>query len=304
VTQPRALVTGSAGFLGRHLSAALRASGWQVWACDIAGDPSGGTDCRQVFYDTDHTGPDYDLVIHAAAIIGGRQVIDGNPLATAENLELDAAMFRWAATHRPGRVLYLSSSAVYPVQFQTASRTAERLVEAHANPAGYVGAPDQVYGWSKLMGEVLADRARQAGVPVTVVRPFSGYGPGQALSYPFAAFADRVRRREDPFTIWGDGTQTRDWIHVHDLVSAILTLIGGGEDGPVNLCTGRPTSFNELARLFFAAAGWQPARVAYQRAAPQGVAWRVGDPTRLHPLYRPTVALEDGIAEALAPASH
>ena len=129
--------------------------------------------------------------IHAAAIVGGRAKIDGNPLALAVNLELDAAMFQWALRTRPGRVVYLSSSAAYPVGLQ-GTRDHRPLLEGDIQVDDFwpvFGTPDALYGWAKLTGERLAALARAEGVPVSVVRPFSGYSHDQSEDYPFPAFA-------------------------------------------------------------------------------------------------------------------
>jgi nucleoside-diphosphate-sugar epimerase len=232
-------------------------------------------------------------------VIGGRAKIDSDPLALAENLELDAAMFRWASRTRPGRVVYLSSSAVYPVGLQKSPVHNGPLKEWQQETDGGVsGHPDQVYGWSKLVGEMLAGKLGEAGVPVTVVRPFSGYGADQDPAYPFPAFIQRARRHADPFEVWGDGQQARDFIHVDDMVAATLTMAASGIDGPLNICTGRATSFDELAGLVCEAAGYRP-MLQHHPEQPRGVAYRVGDPTRLLEVYEPKVTLEEGIRRAL-----
>ena len=294
-----ALITGSGGFVGRHMMAALLHSGYRVQAVDVTWDGIQYEpllrDARDFFREDMRR---FDVVVHCAAVVGGRATIDGDPLALAVNLELDAALFQWAARARPGRVVYISSSAVYPVMLQGADDGRPLRESAVTLDDPIVGLPDQLYGWSKLTGEVLAGHARNAGIPVTVVRPFSGYGEDQSPDYPFAAFAARARAREDPFVIWGDGTQVRDWIHVDDITAAILAAVDGGTDGPVNLGTGRPTSMRELARMFCAAAGYQPDfKVLPDR--PSGVAYRVADVTRMHEFYRSAVSLEDGIERAL-----
>jgi nucleoside-diphosphate-sugar epimerase len=156
-----------------------------------------------------------------------------------------------------------------------------------------------MYGHLKVMGERLADAYRRQGGTVTVVRPFSGYGEDQDARFPFGAFTARARRRDNPFEVWGDGTQVRDWIHVSDVVGAILAACEQGVDGSVNLATGRPTSFNELAQLFAAEAGYSP-EIKHVLDAPRGVAYRVGDPALLNTFYTPRVSLEDGIRRALA----
>lgn len=297
--RPRALVTGDQGFLGRHFTAELKRRGYDVVGCDTKTTRS--QDCRRLFGEDVRlrTMPHWDLVVHCAAVVGGRATIDGDPLATAESLSIDAEMFRWAAVARPGRVLYFSSSAAYPVSLQTSAQAghlAEDWIQLWAP-----GKPDQVYGWSKVTGELLAARLREAGVPVTVVRPFSGYGEDQDETYPFRAILERVRRREDPLEIWGSGEQVRDWIHVDDLVAGALAVAESGTGDPVNLCTGQATSFMELASLMARAAGYAP-RFRPLPDKPAGVAYRVGDPSRMRQFYEPRVTLAGGILRALGVA--
>jgi nucleoside-diphosphate-sugar epimerase len=291
-----ALVTGNCGFLGRRFARALTAAGWDVDGIDVVNH----CDARDIHRWADPEG--YGLVVHCAAVVGGRKVIDGDPLAQAVNLELDAALFGWARRARPGRVAYISSSSAYPVSLQTAGMR-RRLQEADLDLDGLAGSllglPDRLYGWSKLTGEYLAVLAREAGVPVTVVRPFSGYGEDQPADYPFPAFIDRALRRAAPFTIWGDGRQVRDWIHADDIVAATLALCEAGADGPVNLGWGLPVSMTELAALICDAAGYREPVLDLLPDAPHGVAWRVADITRMSAYYQPQVTLADGIARAL-----
>ena len=241
-----------------------------------------------------------DLVVHCAAVVGGRTGIEGEPaLLAAIDHELDAAMFRWALRARPARFVYLSSSAAYPVAFQSSPvRLREQWLDI-SDETGVWMEPDQSYGWVKLTGERLAALVREAGVPVTVVRPFSGYGPDQHPDYPFPAFIDRAARRADPFNVWGDGRQVRDFVHVYDIVAAIMAAVELGIDGPFNIGTGRATSLNELAELVCARAGYTP-ELAHHLGAPVGVAYRCAEVDELHRFYTPSVSLEAGIAEALA----
>lgn len=298
----RALVTGSAGFIGRHMSAALEGAGYEVLGIDLDGPVY--WDALDLFNDAFPSEAHarmlprggFDVVVHAAAVVGGREVIDGDPLAQAVNLELDAAMFRWAARTRPGRVVYLSSSAAYPVCYQDADFH-PLLHECLIDPVDG-SQPDQLYGWIKLTGEKLAGLARANGVPVTVVRPFSGYGEDQDDCYPFPAFAARARAREDPFTVWGDGSQVRDFIHVDDICAAILVMIREGIDGPVNLGTGRATSMRQLAAMMCATAGYEP-EIRTVPGKPSGVACRVADVTRMREFFEPRISLEEGAGRAL-----
>ncbi|WP_030248295.1 NAD-dependent epimerase/dehydratase family protein [Streptomyces sp. NRRL S-455] len=299
MSTPRALVTGDRGFLGRHFKAELRRRGYEVHGLDVKASPA--QDCRLFFRECLSKGSVpglWDLVVHCAAVVGGRATIDGDPLATAESLSIDAEMFRWAAVARPGRVLYFSSSAAYPVAYQTGTWRGETLREDDLWLSRTVGMPDQVYGWTKVTGELLAARLRDSGVPVTVVRPFSGYGEDQDDTYPFRAILGRVLRREDPLEVWGTGEQVRDWIHVDDLVAGALAVAESGTEDPVNLCTGRATSFLDLARMMADVAEYSP-EIKPLADKPAGVAYRVGDPARMRRFYEPKVDLMDGILRAL-----
>jgi nucleoside-diphosphate-sugar epimerase len=108
----KALVTGAAGFVGRHMSAELERRGYLVDRRDILF----GSDAHIVF--ASKLASRYDLVVHAAASAPHRAAIDGQAEHFARNLHLDAAMFDWAVRTGQGRVLYLSSSAAYPIRLQ------------------------------------------------------------------------------------------------------------------------------------------------------------------------------------------
>ncbi len=299
----QALVTGAAGFVGRHFAHELRRRGWEVVGIDVTDARPGGA--LEIFRHGLHT---FNLVVHAAARAPHRAAIDGQPASHVYNQLLDAAMFDWAIRTGQGRVLYLSSAAAYPVDLQAAWRTSRKLWEGDTDPddndrdSPYSHEPDAVYGWTKLTGERLAASARAAGVPVTVVRPFSGYGQDQGTDWPFGAFLDRVRHRADPFLIWGDGSQVRDWVHIDDVVAGALAVVESGTDDPVNLCTGIGTSMLELAGLMFAEAGHHPRVLCDDVGKPSGVAYRVGDPTRMQKYYTPTMSIADGVKRALAAA--
>ncbi|MFC9268935.1 NAD-dependent epimerase/dehydratase family protein [Streptomyces zhihengii] len=283
----RVLLTGHRGFVGRHLHAALDGRGWQVTGVDLAD----GRDALDLFrFDS----APYDLAIHCAAIVGGRASIDGSPLGVATNLALDAWYMRWLARTDTPRAVYFSSSAAYPVALQQPGPL-RRLVETdidHEQP----GRPDSTYGLAKLTGEQLCQYAE--GTRMTVLRPFSGYGSDQDDAYPFPAFIRRAKERQDPFEIWGDGGSTRDWIHIDDLVNATLAAVDQDVTGPVNLGTGRATTFDELAHMVTDATGYRPA-FKHLPAAPHGVHHRVSDPAKLRGFYTPEISLEEGIWRAL-----
>lgn len=303
MTKRTALVTGASGFVGRHVMAELRRREYEVSPCDVNA-PMAWTnkDFNDVARWNNFT---YDLVVHCAAVGAHRAAIDGQPMSFAQNMQLDAALFHWAMRTKQKRVIYISSSAAYPRDLQNilgGDHDRERLHEDDIdlnNPH----APFDDYGITKLTGEQLARAARTAGVPVTVVRPFSGYGESQGTEWPFGAFVQRIRNGDNPFVIWGSANQRRDWIHIDDVVNGMLAVAESGTEDPVNLCTGQGTSMLELVKLMQETAMRDPERDVWPIVAdpnkPMGVMNRVGDPTRFFEYYEPKVTIEEGVYRAL-----
>ncbi len=201
----------------------------------------------------------FEDVFHFAAIVGGRAVIDGDPMMVALDLAIDAEFFFWVCRYQPARVLYPSSSAAYPVNLQTESG-AIALQESDID-FNNMGQPDMTYGWSKLTGEYLAKIAAEYyDLKVTCIRPFSGYGEDQDLTYPIPAIAQRIARREDPIEVWGSGKQGRDFVHIEDVMDCIFVAMDKIHDGTaINIGMGRLTSFLEIIEVLSKIAGYEPA---------------------------------------------
>ena len=281
------LITGDAGFVGGYFHKALDVH-------DITGvDIKNGIDARH-FFATDNTY--FDLVIHLAAIVGGRATIEGAPLSVAVDLAIDSELFQWALRTKPGRIVYYSSSAAYPIKLQDYGST-HQLVETDID-LNDIQSPDYTYGWAKLTGEMLAGYAEKEGLRVHVFRPFSGYGEDQSLDYPFPSFIKRGVEKANPFKIWGSGNQVRDFIHIEDVVAATLEAVRQDIQGPVNLGLGRATSFNDLATLVAAECGYSP---EFERiiGAPEGVQYRCSDPAKMLSFYTPKILLEEGISRSI-----
>lgn len=287
----KALVTGSSGFVGRRFVKYLEEQNYSVTRVDV----KDGLDCRDFFKHSDES---FDLVVHLAAIVGGRATIEGEPLSVATDLSIDAEMFNWALKTKPRKIVYYSSSAAYPTQLQARGMDT-KLSEDMINLED-VRNPDESYGWAKLTGELLAQYARKAGIKVYVFRPFSGYGPDQDLTYPFPSFVKRVIDRVETFEIWGDGTQVRDFIHIDDVVHGTMTCVDLDVQEPLNLGWGRPTSFNELAEMFFVESGWRPRDgITHLIDKPKGVLYRCCNPSRMLRYFQPKINLESGIKQCL-----
>lgn len=281
----KVLITGNKGFVGKYFTYALS----ELPNINIRGvDIKDGLDCRNLFKVDDTK---YDLVIHLAAIVGGRESIEGRPLAVADNLSIDSEFFQWCLKTKPDKVVYFSSSAAYPVNLQLDPST--RLQEFDINLKHTAG-PDMTYGWSKLTGEYLAQFVDN----VYIFRPFSGYAWDQDITYPFPMYIKRAVERQDPFDVWGTGVQTRDFIHMKDVVSAVLTAVREGIKGPVNLGTGRATSFINLAKMVCERVGYVP-QIKTNPDKPVGCPYRVANVSEMLKFYTPKISLEEGIKEAV-----
>ncbi|OAN63796.1 epimerase [Balneola sp. EhC07] len=238
----------------------------------------------------------FEDVFHFAAIVGGRAKIDGDPMMVALDLSIDAEFFLWVCRQKPTRVLYPSSSAAYPVDLQTES-DAIALSESDID-FKKMGQPDMTYGWSKLTGEYLASIAAEYyDVSVTCIRPFSGYGEDQDLSYPVPAIARRAALKENPFEVWGTGKQGRDFVHIDDVMDCTLLAMDHIKDGSaINIGSGRLTTFLELIEVFTSFADYSPV-IKTLLDKPVGVHSRYGkmDYVKERLGWEPKLSLEEGM---------
>jgi dTDP-glucose 4,6-dehydratase len=251
---PRAVVTGGAGFLGSHLCDALRARDWEVVAVDnfLTGraenvahlaDDSGFTLVEHDVIDGVPVAGAVDAVLHFASPASPPDYL-AHPIAT---LEVGAIGTRHALdlAHAHGaRFLVASTSEIY----------GDPLV--HPQPESYFGnvnsvGPRAVYDEAKRYGEAITmTYHRLHALDTKIVRIFNTYGPRLAPADGRVVSNFLVQAlRGEPFTIYGDGKQTRSFCYVDDEVDGILALLDSDHIGPMNI--GNPDEFTvlELAEL-------------------------------------------------------
>jgi nucleoside-diphosphate-sugar epimerase len=286
----RALVTGSAGFVGRHLCPKLEKAGYSIERLDT-GLPlpdcyvRGDFGCKSLEWFVDSkllplaADERFDLVIHLAANIVNVDARMKGGISMYDDIELDLAMCRWLEANPPKQCAVLMSSCA-------------------------VDYPDDPYCIVKRNLECFAKTLDKKGVPVIVLRPFSGYGEDQSEEYPFRAILERALRREDPLTVWG-GDQVRDWIHVEDLTDAILFAIKKlpRRAEPIEVGTGAGIPFASLARKFADAAGYCP-NLHWESTKAFSSRRRVAGESGLRTLqdfgWEPQIPLDEGIRRAVA----
>lgn len=262
----RVLVTGGAGFIGSNLVQALLSSGAHEVAVvdDLSTGKSENIDPRTAFRKLDILDPAFpefvaefapDAVVHLAAQASVSESIKDPERDRAVNAGGTRAVAAAAKAAGARKMVSASSAAVYGEP--EAVPLTEQARKAPANP----------YGASKLEAEgLLADELRGSDTDFASFRFSNVYGPRQDAAGEggvVAIFCDRVAAGVAP-VVYGDGSQTRDFIYVGDIVSAIIaaitsegTLAGEGENGPAyNISTGLETSVNELLMAIRQAAGY------------------------------------------------
>jgi UDP-glucose 4-epimerase len=176
------------------------------------------------------------VVFHLAADHGGRGYVDLHQAGPASNLFLDGLVFWEAVKAGVKKVVYASSGCVYPNYMQTDAKKEIYLREQDVKPPHDA---DNMYGWAKLMAEMtLQAYHREFNLGAASCRYFTVYGPRGVENHAVIAMIARAFVHQDPFDVWGDGTQIRNWTYVDDIVSGTILAAEKINDGTaVNLGT-------------------------------------------------------------------
>jgi UDP-glucuronate 4-epimerase len=310
----RLLVTGAAGFIGSHLVEAALAAGHEVVGVDNF-DPTYAREAKErnlaavqgaagfMFHETDIRDRDSmaalldpgTVVVHLAARAGVRPSFEQVVEYTDINLTGTATLARAALDAGVTRMVFASSSSVYgdgtPVPFQEDA------------PAM---APRSPYAATKRAGELLLDAlGASSGLRVAALRLFSVYGPRQRPDLVLHAFCRRLAQGE-PVTLFGDGTASRDYTYVADVVRAILaaadwTAAAPAGVTPFNICGAAPVSLQTLVTTLADALGVTPV-VRFAPLPAGDVLATAGDPARARALlgHEPRTNFSEGVAAFVA----
>jgi nucleoside-diphosphate-sugar epimerase len=247
----RYAVTGAAGFIGSELAEALLEAGHEVT----------GIDCFTDFYDPaikEENAREIEVlridlavdpldfsqvdgVFHLAGQGGARSFGASFPSYLRHNVQASERVFE-AAARAGARVVFASSSSVYGA------------AERYPTPEDTVPAPLSPYGISKLAAEHVGRAyARSFALDLVILRYFSVFGPRQRPDMAFARIAQALAQRT-PFELYGDGSQTRGWTYVADVVEATIAAMGAGR-GTYNVGGALEVSLQEVIALFERLAG-------------------------------------------------
>jgi len=213
---------------------------------------------------------------------------------------LDHTVFAAAAAAGAEKVVFASSACVYPTNLQDDPHSTLLLSEPDANfeEAGRTFA-DGEYGWAKLMGELqLRAFVKQFGLSGISCRIFTAYGERENETHAVIALIAKAAARLDPFPIWGDGYQTRNFTYVQDTVTGLAlagACLGGFE--VINVGTSTHHTIFDLIREIFLHMEWEPAAIEKQLDKPVGVKSRAADVSKCRACldWVPAHPLRDGV---------
>jgi UDP-glucose 4-epimerase len=240
------LVTGASGQLGSYLVEALSAD-HEITGLDLKPTAHPVKGAKHILGDIG----DYrlsmnlcrgrDAVIHTAAQVSVDRSVSDPVFDAKENILGTVNLLETAAKSMVGQFIYISSAAIFG--------NPERVPIGEMHPTR----PLSPYGVSKLAGENYAFAFQESyGLGVTSIRPFNIYSRRQDPNSPYSGvisrFVERAKAGEAP-TIYGDGSQTRDFIHVSDVVGMVKLCLGNpdAKGQAFNCGTGKATTVNELA---------------------------------------------------------
>src|SRR5579864_3938518 len=305
----RVLVTGGASFIGSHLVDALVERGAKVRVVDdltsgrVENVRSHLENGRVELTSSDLREPcvtrtamrDVQVVFHLAADHGGRGYVDLHQAGPASNLFLDGLVFAEALKARVEKVVFASSGCVYPNHLQVDTGKEVYLTEELVKPPHDA---DNMYGWAKLMGELtLQAYHKEHGLKAASCRYFTVYGPRGVENHAVIAMIERAFVRQDPFEVWGDGNQIRNWTYIDDIVSGTILAAEKIDDGTaVNLGTMERVRVLDAVQMVTEYAGYKP-KIKLRPDMPTGPLNRVADNSLAKKLlgWEPQVHFREGL---------
>ena len=233
----KVLVTGSEGFLGKHVSQALKAKGHQVEGLDLAPTADIVADITKVM-------PlmQVDAVVHLAAIASPNVCAVNPSQAFDANVQGTSQVLRLALESGAKKFVFSSSAHVYDIP-------PKYLPTDEVHPLRL----NNTYTTTKLLGEQLCHLYfENHGLSYTTLRLFNAYGPGQALGYFIPDMMAKAKTGEIELR---GGETTKDWVYATDVAEAFCRAVESVYVGPLNIGTGVETPLSEIARIIAADAG-------------------------------------------------
>ncbi|MEM2259990.1 MAG: NAD-dependent epimerase/dehydratase family protein [Candidatus Aenigmatarchaeota archaeon] len=304
----KVVVTGGKGFIGSHLVNFLKDKGFFVRNVDIKKDSILKTE-EDEFLQLDlrdynnckKAVKDMDGVFNLSANMGGIGYIsEYNAPIISDNVKINVNMLDACINSNVPKIFFSSSFCVYP-RFKQKYRFSPKLKEEDVIPAY----PDSAYGWEKLFSEIMYRSYHvDYGIQIRIARFENIYGTycdySEERGKAPASICRKVALAEDgtSIIIWGDGKQTRSFLHINDCLDGILRIFNSNYNFPFNLTSSERISINNLAKMIIKISG-KKLKIVHDLSKPQGVRGRCGDYSLAKKLlgWEPKVKLEEGMKE-------
>ncbi|MEW6044794.1 MAG: NAD-dependent epimerase/dehydratase family protein [Thermoproteota archaeon] len=252
-----ALVTGGAGFVGRHVTDFLVTKGYKVTIFDNFSNSNfvasfADKDVKIVkgditdFQKISEAVKDQDVVIHLAAKISVEESIKDPSETFRINVEGTKNVLDACKNHQVKKLIVASSAAVY----------GDSPPGVKLNESSKIN-PISPYGESKAaMEQEIKKFMSEHNIDCVILRFFNIFGPGQSSEYAgvITKFINRIAENK-PLQIYGDGMQTRDFVAVQDVVDSVHNAILYGKNGTYNIASGKSITINELAEFMISLSG-------------------------------------------------
>ena len=301
------LVTGGASFIGSHLVDKLVSLGSKVTVVD---NLSSGTlenldqskekitflnqDLEYISKsDLDKIFRDQEIVFHLAAVHGGRGYITTHPADVSSNYSIDHHVFEGCNDSNVQNLVFASTACVYPTKLQDTIGSDYKLKEQDADPTDL----------DKLMSEMQLNAfKKQYGLKGCPVRFVTAYGPRENETHAIIALIYKAVEKMDPYQIWGNGEQERDFTYVEDIVSgSILAGEKISDMTPINLGTGVRYKMIDVVKMICEVLDWQPSKFDFDLSKPTGALSRSLDNSRAKKLldWEPQFTLKQGLEKTI-----
>lgn len=247
-----------------------------------------------------------EIIFNLAAVHGGRGFIETYKREMLVNLSIDNNVFAAASEGKAVMVVHASSACAYPINLQEDEKDRNLLRESQASmDKPETSFADGVYGWTKLIGEYqLENHCTDGGMHGRSARIFTAYGERENESHAAVALVAKGLLKVDPYPIWGNGQQTRNFTHVADTALGLLFL---GSDKNLlpydvfNIGTSNHIKVIDFVEEIFRQLEWQPSGIDFQLDKPTGVASRASDNAKMLSSFgwEPGIAISTGIERTL-----
>ena len=300
-------VTGATGLVGSYIVKALAELGANVRAIAHIRPPNEFTNMATQIVKKDlmilseacEAIRGAEIVIHAGGITGGIPLAINDPGAlVAPNAIFISSVIHACAKENVERLAFISSTVVYPALDRPVRE--EDVWTGDPYPA-YFG-----ISWVKRFAEKLCEfYSKSYELKIAILRPTGVYGRydnfDENVAHVLPAFISRALAGGDPFVVWGDGNDIRDFLHSSDLAKATLLAVEKyATCDPINVASGQPISTHDLARLVLDLTG-SKARLVTDPSKPRALKVRMIDISKAKKVlgFEPSVPLKEGIEDTI-----